>query len=70
VADFEAEAAEVLAADGVRVRDAERMAYYCVYREVFGGGPRPDATQPKACPDCRARGPEGMYCRVCGAYPI
>jgi len=70
VPDFEAEAARVLAADGVRVRDAERMAYYRIYREVFGGPPNPDATQPKSCPDCHARGPEGTYCRVCGAYPI
>jgi asparagine synthase (glutamine-hydrolysing) len=70
IGDFEAEAARVLASDGVRVRDAERMAYYGIYREVFGGGPRPDPTQPKACPDCHARGPEGTYCRVCGAYPI
>jgi asparagine synthase (glutamine-hydrolysing) len=67
---FEEEAARVLASDGVRVRDAERMAYYRIYREVFGGGPRPDPEQPKACPDCHARGPEGTYCRVCGAYPI
>jgi asparagine synthase (glutamine-hydrolysing) len=70
VADFEAEAARVLAGDGVRVRDAERMAYYRLYREAFGGPPRPDPAQPKACPDCHARGPEGTYCRVCGAYPI
>jgi asparagine synthase (glutamine-hydrolysing) len=70
IEDFEAEAARVLASDGVHVRDAERMAYYRIYRDVFGGGPRPDLTQPKACPDCHARGPEGTYCRVCGAYPI
>jgi asparagine synthase (glutamine-hydrolysing) len=70
VPDFEAHAAEVFAADGVRVRDAERMAYYGIYREVFGGGPKGDPTKPKECPDCHARGPEGTYCRVCGAYPI
>jgi len=70
VADFEAEAARVLATDGVRIRDAERLAYYGIYREVFGGPPRADASQPKECPDCHARGPEGTYCRVCGAYPI
>jgi asparagine synthase (glutamine-hydrolysing) len=70
VDDFEAEAARVRASDGVRVRDAERMAYYRIYRDVFGAPPRPDPAQPKACPDCHARGPEGTYCRVCGAYPI
>jgi asparagine synthase (glutamine-hydrolysing) len=70
VQGFEAEAARVLATDGVRVRDPERMAYYRIYREVFGGPPRPDPAQPKECPDCHARGPEGTYCRVCGAYPI
>jgi asparagine synthase (glutamine-hydrolysing) len=70
VSDFDAEAAGVLASDGVRIRDAERVAYYRIYRDVFGGPPRPDASQPKVCPDCRSRGPEGTYCRVCGAYPI
>lgn len=70
VPDFESRAAHVLAEDGVRVRDAERMAYYGIYRDVFGGGPEADATKPKECPDCHARGPEGTYCRVCGAYPI
>jgi asparagine synthetase B (glutamine-hydrolysing) len=70
VAGFDAEAARVFASDGVRVRDAERLAYYRIYRDVFGGPPRPDATKPKECPDCHARGPEGTYCRVCGAYPI
>jgi asparagine synthase (glutamine-hydrolysing) len=70
VADFAADAELALARDGVRLRDAESAAYYGLYREVFGGPPRADPAMPKACPECRARGPEGTYCRVCGAYPI
>lgn len=68
--DFAAAAAAVLATDGVRLRDAESLAYYRLYHDVFGGPPRADEALPKRCPDCGARGPEGTYCRVCGAYPI
>jgi len=67
---FETEAAKVLAADGVTIRNPERLAYYRIYRGVFGGPPPSDPEMPKGCPDCHARGPEGTYCRVCGAYPI
>lgn len=70
VADFPAAAAAVLVSDGVRIRDPESLAYYRLYRETFGGPPKANATLPKECPDCHARGPDGTYCRVCGAYPI
>lgn len=64
------EIARIRAEDRVRLRDAEHLAYYRMYREVFGGPPRGDPAQPKECPGCHARGPEGTYCTVCGAYPI
>lgn len=64
------EAARILAEDRVRIRDAEHLAYYRMYREVFGGPPRADPSQPQECPGCHVRGPEGTYCTVCGAYPI
>jgi asparagine synthase (glutamine-hydrolysing) len=67
---FAAEAARILDQDRVRIRDAEHLGYYRLYREVFGGPPRPDPSLPKECPGCHARGPEGTYCPVCGAYPI
>lgn len=67
---FAAEAARILEQDRVRIRDAEHLAYYRLYRDVFGGPPRPDPSLPKECPGCHARGPEGTYCTVCGAYPI
>jgi asparagine synthase (glutamine-hydrolysing) len=67
---FAAEAARILEQDRVRIRDAEHLGYYRLYREVFGGPPRPDPSLPKECPGCHARGPEGTYCTVCGAYPI
>lgn len=68
--DLAAECARILAEDGVRIRDAEHLAYYRLYREVFSGPPRSDQLQPKECPGCHARGPEGTYCTTCGAYPI
>lgn len=69
VADgFGAEAARILAEDGVRLRDAEHLAYYRMYRQVFGGPPQRQGGA-KECPGCHA-GVEGTYCRVCGAYPV
>ncbi len=67
---FAVEAARILEQDRVRIRDAEHLGYYRLYREVFGGPPRPDPALPKECPGCHARGPMGTYCTVCGAYPI
>ncbi len=67
---FAAEAARILDEDRVHLRDAEHLGYYRLYRDVFGGPPRPDPSLPKECPGCHARGPEGTYCTVCGAYPI
>lgn len=67
---FAAESARILTEDRVRIRDAEHLGYYRLYREVFGGPPRADPSLPKECPGCHARGPEGTYCTVCGAYPI
>lgn len=67
---YEAEAERVLARDGVRLRDPEHLAYYRIYRDAFGRGPRGSGEGPKTCPGCGAHGPDGTYCRVCGAYPI
>lgn len=67
---YEAEVARVLAREGVRIRDAEHLAYYRIYRDVFGRSPRGTGGGPKECPGCGARGPDGTYCKVCGAYPI
>lgn len=64
------ETERILARDRVRIRDAEHLGYYRIYRDVFGGPPRADRSLPKECPACHARGPEGTYCTVCGAYPI
>ncbi|MBI2772956.1 MAG: hypothetical protein HYX56_00475 [Chloroflexi bacterium] len=64
------ESGRVHAEDHVRIRDAEHLAYYRMYRTVCGGPPRADPSLPKECPGCHARGPEGTYCTVCGAYPI
>lgn len=67
---FVPEAARILAEDRVEIRDAEHLAYYLMYLDVFGGPPRGDPALPKECRGCHARGPEGTYCTVCGAYPI
>lgn len=67
---YEEEVARVLACDGVRIRDAEHLAYYRIYRGVLGRSPRGTGDGSKECPGCGARGPGRTYCRVCGAYPI
>ncbi len=66
---YDAEAKRVLERDGVRIRDPEHLAYYRIYRDVFGRSPRGTGDGPKECPGCGARRPDGTYCRVCGAYP-
>lgn len=67
---YEAEAAGVLARDGVRLRNAEQLAYYRIYRDVFGRSPRGSGNGAMQCPAGGARRPEGTYCRVCGDYPV
>lgn len=58
--------------DGVELRDREHLAYYEIYRELFG--PPREAVRThkgKTCPYCKAEVPaEATYCRICGGYPL
>ncbi|MBS7288952.1 MAG: hypothetical protein KIH01_09525 [Candidatus Freyarchaeota archaeon] len=61
-----------LKSDGVELRDREHLAYYEMYRELFG--PPGEAVRTpggKACPYCKAEVPaDAAYCRICGGYPL
>lgn len=55
--------------DGVRLRDKEQLAYYEVYKGIFGT-PADRGEGRKVCKGCSTHLPEGMnYCRTCGEYP-
>jgi asparagine synthase (glutamine-hydrolysing) len=55
--------------DGVRLRDKEQLAYYEVYKGIFGT-PAGRGEGSKVCKGCSTHLPEGMnYCRTCGEYP-
>ncbi len=58
--------------DGVKLRDKEHLAYYEIYREVFGPpGEEVKTPRGKACPYCKAEVPaDATYCRICGGYPL
>jgi asparagine synthase (glutamine-hydrolysing) len=54
--------------DDVTIRDKEHLAYYEIFRRVFGA--RPETTG-RTCPECRYGVREdATFCRTCGAYPI
>jgi asparagine synthase (glutamine-hydrolysing) len=55
--------------EGVRIRDKEHLAYYEVFRSLFGS-PRGIGEGSRLCDGCGSRLGELMsYCRTCGAYP-
>ncbi len=54
--------------DSVTIRDKEHLAYYEIFRNVFGARP---AVSGRACPHCLYEvRPDATFCRTCGAYPI
>jgi asparagine synthase (glutamine-hydrolysing) len=54
--------------ENVTIRDKEHLAYYEIFRRVFGA--RPETTG-RTCPGCRYEVREdATFCRTCGAYPI
>ena len=55
--------------DGVKLMDKEHLAYYEVFRNMFGS-PREMGEGSKLCVGCGSRlGEKVSYCRTCGAYP-
>ncbi len=56
--------------DRVRIRDKEQLAYYEIYRGIFGT-PDGRGNGGKVCTGCSTHLPEEMnYCRTCGEYPV
>lgn len=56
--------------DKVRIRDKEQLAYYEIYRGIFGT-PDGRGSGSKVCTGCSTHLPEEMnYCRTCGQYPV
>jgi len=61
---------ELLARDGLRLRDKEQLYYYRLYREVFGPVPGISSASQADCPYCGTLidPPSRNYCGVCGAW--
>ncbi len=57
--------------DGVAIRDAEHLAYYRVFREVFSDHPPVRRGGPDPCPHCGFELPDlsSDFCVTCGAWP-
>ena len=54
--------------DGVTIRDKEHLAYYEIFRRVFGHRPK---TEGRTCPECQySVRQDATFCRTCAAYPI
>ncbi len=67
--EFNAKRKSYLEAEGVKLTDKEHLAYYEVYRRIFGS-PRGTGQGSKVCVGCGSRlRREVDYCRTCGAYP-
>ena len=68
--EFNRQKDKYLKEDGVVIRDKEHLAYYQIYRELFGL-PSEAGGGARKCPQCGAGVKEGnTFCRTCGAYPI
>jgi asparagine synthase (glutamine-hydrolysing) len=66
--EFHEKQRRVKEADSIVIRDKEQLAYYQVFRDIFGERP---ATEGRACPQCQYEvRKNATFCRTCGAYPI
>jgi asparagine synthase (glutamine-hydrolysing) len=66
--EFHEKRQDIKELEGVTIRDKEHLAYYEIFRGVFG--PRP-MTNGRTCPGCQYEVREdATFCRTCGAYPI
>lgn len=55
--------------DHVTIRDKEHLAYYEIFRDIFG--PNRETSEKRTCPQCNYPVMEhATFCRTCGAYPI
>lgn len=71
-AELERERTRILSEEGVRLRDAEHLAYYRVFREVFGDRPPLVRGGADPCPDCgfELHSKSSDFCITCGAWPV
>jgi asparagine synthase (glutamine-hydrolysing) len=68
--EFSRKREEFWKSDRVRIRDKEQLAYYEIYREIFGT-PDGRGSGSKVCTACSTHHAEEMnYCRTCGEYPV
>ncbi len=68
--DFRNCAEDIMKKEGVRIRTAEHLHYYRIYRELVGLPPTVTADE-KACPDCKGGiAKTASFCKICGAYPV
>jgi asparagine synthase (glutamine-hydrolysing) len=66
--EFHAKQQRIKETDGVTIRDKEHLAYYEIFRRIFGVRPK---TTGRTCPHCHYGVREdATFCRTCGAYPI
>jgi asparagine synthase (glutamine-hydrolysing) len=68
--EFNLKREQLSKSDRVRIRDKEQLAYYEIYRRIFGT-PDGRGSGSKICTGCSTQLPEEMnYCRTCGEYPV
>ncbi len=68
--EFDLKKEQFLDSDRVRIRDKEQLAYYEVYRKIFGT-PASRGNGSKVCTGCSTHLSKEMdYCRTCGQFPI
>ncbi len=69
--ELELEQRRILREEGIEIRDAEHLAYFRVFREVFDGKPPVPRHGADPCPKCGYELPsrEADFCVTCGAWP-
>jgi len=68
--EFEQRRQTIWNMDKVHIRDKEQLAYYAVYREIFGA-PANRGSGSKVCRGCSTHLPEGTsFCRTCGQSQV
>jgi asparagine synthase (glutamine-hydrolysing) len=66
--EFREKQRDIKELEGVTIRDKEHLAYYEIFRGVFGLRP---VTNGRTCPGCQYEvRMDATFCRTCGAYPI
>jgi asparagine synthase (glutamine-hydrolysing) len=71
VETLEAEKERIAREDRVEIRDAEHLAYYRIFRRVFGDAPPLPRYLGECCAKCgfQLPTPESTFCVTCGAWP-